>query len=207
MARDLTTATKNAAIAAEVQAVMLFYADYSSGAVRLWNCYGDLSWNSQTWSGIGDFGGVDVIEESSEIRANGAVFILNGIPSASVSLALTDNYQGRTCSLWLGFLNTSTGALIADPYQLFSGRMDVMTINDGADTATITLQAENLLVDLNRPRERRYTHEDQLIDYAGDLGLEYVAGLQEKPIHWGPAAPAAASGTGSSNPPRQRGPN
>ena len=194
MARNLTAAAKAAILADRVRPVFIFYADFASGALRVWNGYGPLSWDSQTWSGLGDFGGIDSVEESTDLRANGAVFTLNGVPSASVSNALTDNYQGRTCTLWLGLLNVSTGALLDDPYPLFGGRMDVMTVNDGPDTATITLQAENLLIDLNRSRERRYTHEDQQIDYPGDLGLELLTVNAAKSISWGIATPAPASG-------------
>lgn len=193
MARDLTTATKNALIAETVAPIMLFYGDFASGPVRIWSGYGDLSWNGNTWIGVGDFGGVSSVAESEDLRANGVTFTLNGIDPSLVSTVLTDTYQGRECSLHLGAINLSTGALIADPYQLFAGRMDVITIDESADTATISLQAESLLIDLNRPRERRYTYEDQIQLYPGDEGLEFVAGIQDKPIPWG--VPTPASGT------------
>lgn len=187
MARSLTTAFKNHIAGASVTPILLFYADFPSGAVRAWSGYGNLSWGGNTYTGVGDFGGVDRVAEGSDHSAKGIVFTLAGIPSSLIVVALADAYQGRTCTLWLGAMD-STGAVIADPYQFFSGRMDVMEIEDGGETATIKLTGENRLIDLNRPRARRYTHEDQQIDYAGDLGLEYVAGLQDKKIYWGVAA-------------------
>lgn len=196
MARDLTTATKNALTAETVQPIMLFYADFASGAVRVWSGYGDLSWDSQTWLGVGDFGEVSVVEETEDLRANGVTFTLNGIDSSLISVALTDTYQGRDCALYLGALDLTTGTLITDPYQIFSGRMDVISIDESEETATINLSAESLLIDLNRPRERRYTYEDQIDLYAGDEGLEFVAGIQNKPIPWGVPTPAAGTQTG-----------
>jgi hypothetical protein len=189
MARSLTTGFKNHIAGVSVTPILLFYADFPSGAVRVWSGYGNLSWGGNTYTGVGNFGGVDRVDESSDQSAKGIVFSLSGIPSSLITIALADAYQGRTCTLWLGALD-STGAVIADPYQFFSGRMDVMEIEDGGDTATIRLTGENRLIDLNRPRARRYTHEDQQIDYAGDLGLEYVAGLQDKKIYWGVAGAA-----------------
>lgn len=186
MARSLTADFKNHIAGVAVTPILLFYADFPSGAVRVWSGYGNLSWRGNTYTGVGNFGGVDRVDESSDQSAKGIVFSLSGIPSSLISVALADAYQGRTCTLWLGALD-STGAVIADPYQFFSGRMDVMEIEDGGDTAIIRLTGENRLIDLNRPRARRYTHEDQQIDYAGDLGLEYVAGLQDKKIYWGVA--------------------
>jgi hypothetical protein len=193
MARDLTTAMSNAITAQTVAPVFLFYADFPSGAVRAWTGYGDLTYDAQTWLGVGDFGGVERVEESTDLRANGCRFTLTGIPSSLVSAALADAYQGRACALLLGAINLSSGALISAPYQVFAGRMDVISIEDGADTASIGLDAENRLIDLFRSRETRYTDEEQRTLFAGDLGLEYVAGLQEKPIDWGVASPVAAT--------------
>lgn len=184
MARSLTTALKNAITATQVSPVILFYANFPSGAVRAWSGYGNLVFDGNTYTGVGDFGGVSEITEGTDQAARGVQFMLSGIPSSLVSTALSEEYRGRTCSLWLGALNSS-GALIADPYLLFSGRMDTMSIELGGDTASITLTGENRLIDLKRVRARRYTHEDQQIDYPGDLGLEYVAGLQDKKIFWG----------------------
>jgi hypothetical protein len=63
--------------------------------------------------------------------------------------------------------------------------MDVLKINEQAETSTIELAVENRLISFDRANERRYTHEDQQIDYAGDLGFEFIPDLQDKPIIWG----------------------
>ena len=184
MARNLTTALKNALTGTQVTPIMLFYADFPSGAVRAWTGYGNLSWGGNTYAGVGHFGGIDRVDEASDQSARGITFSLSGVPSALISVGLNDAYQGRTCSLYIGALD-SAGAIVVDPYLMFSGRIDVMAIEDSGDTATILLSGESRLIDLNRPRARRYTHEDQQIDYPGDLGLEYVAGLQDKQLYWG----------------------
>jgi|TARA_R110000868_G_scaffold16851_3_gene74627 hypothetical protein len=203
MARSLTTSLKTALIGQQVTPIMLFFADFPSGAVRAWTGYGDLAWDSQIWSGVGDFGGVDRVEEVSDQSAKGVVFSLTGIPSSLITIALADSYQGRACSLYLGALDSS-GVIIADPYLLFLGRMDVMEIEDGGETATIRLTGESRLIDLNRARSRRYTNEDQQIDYVGDVGLEYVSGLQDKQLYWGVAGKnnlsASTAGSSTSNP-------
>jgi len=187
MARNITETFKSAVSSSQVSPALLFYADFNDGAVRAWSGIGDLEWDGNTYTGVGDFGAVDRIDETGDQSARGMSFTLSGIPSGLITTALTDSYQGRTCSLWLAVFNTSTGAIIADPYLFFSGRMDVMAISDGGETASITLTGESRLIDLNRPRSRRYTNEDQLIDYPDDLGLEYVAGLQDKKVYWGVA--------------------
>jgi hypothetical protein len=63
--------------------------------------------------------------------------------------------------------------------------MDVMTIQEDGQSATITINVENVLIDLQRPRVRKYTNEEQLARYPNDKSLEMVASLQEKDIAWG----------------------
>lgn len=85
----------------------------------------------------------------------------------------------------------ATNQLIADPYLLRSGRMDYISIDAAGDDTVITAQYEGRLVDLQRTRERRYTDEDQGLDYPTDGGFRFVAGLQDKQLIWG--GPGAAS--------------
>jgi len=210
MARDLNASLSSAIIEPVVAPVFFFKAQFDSGSVLAWSGYGDISWGGDTYLGIGDFGGVDKVDETSDVRANGVTLTLSGIPSQLLAIALTEPYQGRPCTLFLGALNLTSGAIIGTPYPLISGRMDVMTIEEGATTGTITLTVENRLIELFRTKERRYTHEDQQIDFPGDLGLEYVAGLQEKPINWGVANAAQATlngGTAVNNAPPSTGGN
>jgi hypothetical protein len=192
MSRDLTNDFSNASVANTVAPVMLMKAEFDSGDVLAWTGYGTIVYDGDSYLGVGDFGGVDKVDESADLRANGAVLTLSGIPSSLLATALGEEYQGRPITLFLGLLDLTSGALIADPYAILSGRMDVMSIQEASDTATISLTVENNLIELTRSKERRYTHEDQQIDYPGDLGLEYVAGLQEKPLNWGVPNPPIA---------------
>ena len=85
--------------------------------------------------------------------------------------------------IWLALL-AEDGALIGDPVQILSGRMDTLSWSEG-ETAAVSMTVENQLVDLDRARVRRYTDADQQAEYAGDLGFQYVASLVEKEITWG----------------------
>jgi hypothetical protein len=67
---------------------------------------------------------------------------------------------------------------------VFTGEMDEMNIQFGADTVTISLAVESRLVDLNRPRIRRYTDADQQSRFSGDLAFEFVTRLQDEDLQW-----------------------
>jgi hypothetical protein len=186
--RVITTATKAAAIASETCPVLLCELEFPTAPVRVWSGYGTLTWSGRNFAGVATLGKVSDIEESSDVSAKGLTLSLVGIPSEILALALSENYQQRPGRLWIGFMNASA-QLIADPIQIFAGRMDVMSTDDGGSTGTLKLTLENNLIDFARPRERRYTDIDQQMDYPGDLGLEYVAGLQDKAIYWGRPLP------------------
>ena len=183
--RDLTAGMADAVTAPVIAPVMLAEALFDSGAVRVWSGYGELSWAGLTWYGAGHLLSVSAVTETQELRATGATFALSGIPSDLLGLALTEPYQGRPVRLLFGAMDTAAGAIIGDPYQMFAGRCDVMEITEGGDSATIEIAVESRLIDLERPRERRYEHEDQQTDFPGDRGLEYVPSLQNQEIKWG----------------------
>ena len=188
MARDITSDFKDAIIAGVVQPILAVELDFSTGTLYFWNGYGDLSMtvrgSPQTFTGLGDLGGVSAIGETTEMKASGITLTLTGVKSSLISEALSANYTNRNAYVYLGLFDASKN-VIADVYVLFSGKMDVLKINEQAETSTIELAVENRLISFDRANERRYTHEDQQIDYAGDLGFEFIPDLQDKPIVWG----------------------
>lgn len=172
---------------AQLSPVLLVDMDFTT-PVYLWTGYGTLTYAGKGYLGTGDLGTIAPVEETTDLSARGLMFQLSGIPTAFISLALNENYQGRSCSVQLGALSPTAG-LIASPVTVFVGRMDVMAISDDGSTAQITMSAEARLVDLLRVKESRYTDEEQQTIDATDKGLEYVNAIQEKTIYWGAQNP------------------
>lgn len=185
MSRNLTTSLGNALQADRVQPILLAKINTTGGDVRVWSGIGDITFNSEIYTGIGTFGGVSEVEENTDLGAAGVTFSLSGIPSEMISIALFQVEHNRPATVWLGALDLTTGALIADPYQLFTGFTDVPSIEESGESSMITLTAENKLIDLDRPRTRRYTSEDQKIDDPTDKGFDFVPSLQDTQVTWG----------------------
>ena len=184
MSRTLTTAMSNATTASVVRPIFLIKMAFDSDTLNIWNGVGDLTFDSATYSGLGDLLAISQIDESSDISAKGINVTLTGLKSSFLSLALNEDYQGRALTVYLGAFD-STGSLIADPVVVFSGFMDVMTITESGDSSTISLAVENKLIAFERTKERRYTPEDQKIDFPNDRGFEYVADTARQEIIWG----------------------
>lgn len=184
MTRSLSSGMQAVTTADVVRPIILVEAEFDSATTRMWSGTGDLSWNSETWTGTGQLLRVDAVEESIEMRAVGTTVTLSGIPSELISLALQEDYQGRTLTIYLGAFDDDNN-VITSPVTIFSGRMDVMSISEDGQTSTIEVTVENRLIDFERARERRYTSEDQKIDFPSDKGFEFVSTIQDKEIVWG----------------------
>ena len=155
--------------------------ELDSGALRIWNGYGDLTIDGDVYTGGGSLISVSSVEESAEIGAKGISIMLTGLSSIVLSAALSENYQYRIVNVYVGAITSGT----VSSYKVFSGRMDVMTIGEEGETCIITLTAESRLIDLERPRLRRWTSEDQKGLDPTDKGFEFVNSLQEATLKWG----------------------
>lgn len=184
-ARPLDSATSAEIVKAAVDPFFLFKARLADlSYVRYWSGYGDLSWDSQTWTGAGHLIGIGAIDESADVKAQSATVQVNGLNPATVAQFLAALAPGRQGSLWLGFLNSS-GAVIDDPILLFRGQLDGAGLKKGLNDVVATLTYQHRLADLERPRLWMWTDADQKKLYPGDRGLEHIAKLQDAEIPWG----------------------
>jgi len=195
MSRSLTSAMQSAVTADLVRPIILVQCAFDSGNLNLWNGVGNLTVSSVDYVGAGTLLTIGQIAETAELQANGITVTLSGITDPLLAKARDEDYQGRELKVLLGAMDASNG-VISTPVNVFSGFMDTMVINDSSETATIQIAVENRLIGFERTRVRRYTAEDQLIDFPNDKGLEFVADMAEKEIVWGRSG-VVSSGRGN----------
>jgi len=189
MARTLHADTITAVQLGSV--VPFFMVLISTGAsdILVWSGYGDyvstVSGSSKTYNGVGHLGLISTIAESQDFAARGINLSLSGIPSALISAALSDLEQGKAVRIFMGFFAQSTRVSINSEFELWTGITDIPSINEEGETATISISAENRLIDLEKVRVRRYTAEDQYRDDVTDLGFEFVPALQDREVLFG----------------------
>lgn len=203
MSRSLTSAMQSAVTADLVRPITLVQCAFDSGNLNLWNGIGNLTVDSVDYVGAGTLLSISAISESAELTANGITVALSGVTEPLISKARDEDYQGRELKVLLGIINED-GTVSVDPVVVFSGFMDTMVLNDGGETATIQVTVENRLIEFERTRIRRYTAEDQKIDYPNDKGLEFVAEMAEKEIVWGRASVGTGGGAGNGDPARSQ---
>lgn len=192
--RELTAGMLTAIAAGTKKNPVIFfegvYDDSGSDAyLRYFTGVGTLSWDSKTWTGGGKLLAISPIRESTSLEAIGFSVTISGLSTAVRAIALASLRKYAAGRLWLGFLDSS-GAVIADPYALRRGRLDMAPIRRALDgQITIELKYEDRLVLLERPGgpngERRYTPEDQARRLSGDKGFDGVTELQDSVESWG----------------------
>jgi len=183
MSRGITNALNTVFTSSHVRPFVAVDLAFAGDNVTVWTGLGNITFLSTTFVGTGEILGISTITENGAVQANGLDVTFNGLDASLVATALTDNYQGRSAKVYLGSI-TESYAVVADPYLLFSGRMDTMNISDDGERANITVSCESRLVDLNRPKVRRYTQVDQQAEFSGDKGFDFISSLQEKSIRW-----------------------
>jgi len=159
-------------------------AEFDTDDILVWSGTDDLIINSETYTGAGTLLNISNSEDNLELKSNGLVIGLSGMDTTVVNYALTENYQNRPITVFLGYVMGGTNE-VAGTLTLFKGRMTSLIINDTPDGSTVTIDAENRLVDLDRPSNFRYTKESQNYLHSGDTGFNRVASMQDKQINWG----------------------
>ena len=184
MPRTLSSAFLAATQAPLLRPALFIEAHFTSGPLYAWSGFGSIDWNSQTWIGIGTLGSVSTIEEGASVEAKGITLTMNGIDATLLADVLGEFQVGLPAIVSLGLFD-SNGVLIADPVTSWAGRMDQPTIDVDGTTATIAINCESRLLDMNVAVDRRYTNEDQQLENPGDRGLEFINSIQEVVIYWG----------------------
>jgi hypothetical protein len=184
MARNLTSDFENQINGQSLSPAIFVSFNFQDGNINLWSGYHDIVFNGAIYVGAGNILAIDKIEETQEVRASSVSFSLNGLNSALISSALQSNYQGRSATMWFAVLDNSQN-IISSPYELFTGRMDIISFADNGETADFVLKCESNLIDIRKARERRYTPEDQKTQFEGDKGLDFMPKIQDIDIVWG----------------------
>jgi len=168
--------------------VLPFYAvemDFDSAPVRFWTGYGDRTIGGETYLGTGNLLSIGGLEEVNDLSAKRITLQLSGVPASLVSLALQEPYQNRDCKIYFGANDITDPTEVFSVIEVFSGLMDVMTIEDSGDTSTISLTVESKLVRLEKASNWRYTQGSHQSRYSSDTFFAYVADLQDRDIVWG----------------------
>lgn len=198
MAKSLTTDQQNAVEAAHRVEVQFIEVDFDAGVQRYTTAGATIPYAAfdpgtltMNWVGGVDPASIDAIRETEASEAVGLKIALAGISSSQRSLALSEHIQGRAFTLWTGWMNTSTYALIGTPVLEFAGMLDIMYPEDRQTEAgllqLLIVEVESKAARMLRANVRRYTDRDQQQRHPGDTICRFTS-QNERSVVW----PAAA---------------
>lgn len=156
----------------------------STPAVNVWSGAGSITVDGTTYTGVGEFGNIDVINETSEVEAPALSLTLSGIPSANLVLAFDDTEQGAAVTVYLVFFDEAGALVDSTPITAYRGYVETFDIVSDGKTATVRVNTNNLLSKLFGNNISRYTHEEQQRRYPGDMGLQHITTIQDKEFTW-----------------------
>lgn len=180
----ITTPVANRLVDSHQSLFIAVKAEFDTDDIRVWTGNDDLTIDSETYLGAGSLLTIGEVTEGREVKSEGISIALSGMDKTVLSYALTENYQNRPITLFLGFLMGGSNE-VAGTITLFKGRMVNLTVNDSPQGSIISVDAENRLVDLERPSNLRYTAESQEFLFSGDTGFNRMQQLIDKQVTWG----------------------
>ena len=183
MSRNLDPALSAALPNPNIQPVVLVMLTFRSSTQYACTYTGDVVWNGMTFKGTGSLGSVGTITEGVEVSAAGTSVTLSGIDPTLYAECMTDIQLGAPAKIWYGQM--ANGQLIGNPFLTFAGQIDKPEVTLGVDSISITLSLENLMTNLQRPSNRRYTSADQQVQYPDDTAFHRVELLNDMALLWG----------------------
>ena len=151
--------------------IVLFFVDWPSDPVYAHTNLGTVSWDSQTWAGVGNVGNVSLPGDTYGMAAQEASLALLGLGD-ELDAYLDVDARDRAARVYFGAVTERDGnTLIGEPFEVFSG-----TINGLHDLTEPSgdQQTRGVQVPLSSGPSQRATagvyhsYRDQISRYPGD---------------------------------------
>lgn len=195
--RDLSLAMINALQREVLYPGIFVDAAFADNTIHVWNGLGTITWNGNTYTGVGALGGIEGMTETTALEAKGATLTLSGVPSDLLAESMGEIEAFHDCNIYLCLFDGPCGNVIDTPFLSWAGYMDEPEISDDGKTSTILIHVENKLLTMNLDCARRFTADDNRIDLAerltklglptttADTAFQFVNALQLIQVWWG----------------------
>lgn len=180
MTRGRTTTQKDADIGSQAGRAILVEMLFDSGALRLAIAYRAFTVSGDVYTATGAAFAMSALHESND-GFEGFELSLDGLDSAIESIMAAEPYRGRIVRV-LEQRFDANDIVAGSPSVEAIGRIRGIglteRVSEGRNRAW--LQAEHFDAEFEQPMLIRFTDADQQRRYAGDLGGEYLASLQDR---------------------------
>ena len=179
---NLDAPTQAVVLAPTVTMFALIEFGFDSGTIYLTDCAHDITWSGQVYTTALGLGTIDVITET-DTESRGLSFEMSATHPSQIASALTEQVQGRSIIIRLVMIDPDTAELRVDP-NIWSGKFDVMQIEDNSGSALIRVTAEHALITWQTKKGTLASDVDQKLRYSNDRFFEWAAKMTEATIVW-----------------------
>jgi len=144
---------------------------------------GTIVYNSNSYLGVGDFGGVTDARESEMLGPQPITLTLSAVNSTYLGEALDAGNYGDPVTIYIGY-RQDDGTLVDDPWVVWKGTFEYASLSLGSANA-ISIVCQHDLAMLNDSDGSRFTDEDQQQRFSGDVGFEFVQDSITAKLVWG----------------------
>jgi len=182
VSRDIGTTNETTVAGASVHIVTLAKLEFDT-PVYVHTGYGTITYDSNDYLGVGQFGSVSNAKESEVLSPNSINLSLSGVDANFLTEALDSATYGDKVTLYEGY-RQDDGTLVEDPWVLWSGTLEYATVQQGEENS-INLVCQHDLATLEEKDNSRFTDEDQDKRYDGDRMFEYITKMANVRLNWG----------------------
>ena len=161
--------------------------------IFLHNSVGDITFDSDTYIGLGGLGRISDVIESNEITNEPLTLQLATITDVPESTdivneiaqaVIDEDWRGRSVEIFIGIPDPTSQVLVDDPFIVFSGEVSHIyrTIDQG--TFDLNVVCVRRWADWSRKNERRFTDAEHQSLFPGDKFFEFVANMEVRSIDW-----------------------
>lgn len=164
---------------------------FESESIRVWTGFGRVESGGEVWSGLGELGSIEGLEQAINGQAPETSLVLSGVDSAIVIKARDEwetEGRGKNARVYLQFHNDADDQpleLFDEPFVIWTGTMRTARFEIQSDgLRRITVGCESLFALRGRPNFSMYTNSDQNSRFNGDRAFEFVNSLLNKVVKW-----------------------
>lgn len=181
--RNIDAALKSAAQSGEFGYIVFVALDFPTSYLYLHNGVGTYTFGGNDYLGVGGFGSIDAVEETTQLVSRPINLTLSSITQEIIDEVKTQNLYGRDADIYVGAIN-SEGELLADPDNWWSGYMENVHVLLGQENG-IQIRLQSRAARLRARNNKRYTLEEQQRDHDGDIIFEFLPSLMDAKVQWG----------------------
>lgn len=169
--------------------------------IRVLDGSGEVTFGGSTFTGedetYGVLAAIDSLDDGVGDEAPGLGITFHPNSNAAAVDLSSPTYQGSRIRLWIGAIDTSTGAVVADPLLYFDGEIDTVELTVGRSMRSLDFECvsgfERFFENDEGTRLSDAYHQNL---WPGELGLSNVTGITRK-LYPGDAKAPSGTGGGS----------